>query len=319
MKTPVLTVSAAPHWHKGAAISTKMYGTMLVLVPAAAAGIYNYGAPALGVIGVAVASAVLAEALMQLVMGQKLSIGDGSAALCGLILALLLPAGAPWWLVMMGAFSAIIIGKQIFGGLGSSPMNPALVGWVIIRLSWALDMDVDASMIHCAGVSGLSALAALKGGVFQHGLGDLFFGRVLGDIGSATGLILLGGIAAASLRLIKWQVSAAFLIGAFLASLLFRNDMLPVVNDVRLGAVDPFTFLFAGHVMIGAFFLATDHPSSPAHARAMGFYGFSIGFLAILIQVYGKYYDGGVIFAVLLMNLATPLFDKIRPKAIGRA
>jgi len=319
MNTSVLTVSAAPHWHRGAAISTKMYGTMLVLVPAAAAGIYNYGASALGVIGVAVASAVLAEALMQLVMGQKLSIGDGSAALTGLILALLLPAGAPWWLVLVGSFSAIIIGKQIFGGLGSSPMNPALVGWVMIRLSWTLDMDVDASLINCAGVSGLSALAALKGGTVQLGLGDLFFGRVVGAIGSASGLVLLGGVAAAALRLIKWQISVSFLIGAFLASLLFRNEMFPLINGVRLGAIDPVTFLFVGHIMLGAFFLATDHPSSPAHARAMAAYGFSIGFLAILIMVFGKYYDGGVIFAILLMNLATPLFDKIRPKAIGRA
>jgi Na+-translocating ferredoxin:NAD+ oxidoreductase subunit D len=316
MKQNLLTVSAPPFWHVGAGIARASYLTMAALVPAAAAGVLHYGIGALAVISLSVSVCMLTEVLMQKVLGQAVTIRDGTAALTGFLLAMLLPAGAPWWVVAVGAVSAIVVGKQIYGGLGSHPMNAVLVGWIMIRVSWALHMDPDVSLLDNIGLSGLSPLAAIRGGyVDEVNLHDLMMGKVVGSIGSAGLLVLIGGAVLALLRVIKWEVSIGFLVGAVAGFLLLGSRILPEGGSA---SVSPLILLFTGPVMLGAFFLATDAPSSPTRPLAMWIYGAGAGFLAVLIQVYGKFYDAGVPFGILLVSLTGPLLDKIRPKALGK-
>ena len=316
MKHNLLTVSAPPFWHAGAGISRSSYLTMAALLPAAVAGVVHYRIGALAVIGLSVGACMLAEVLMQRILGRPITLGDGSAALTGLLLALLLPAGVPWWLVVMGAFCAIIVGKQIFGGIGSNPLNATLVGWVMIRISWGLHMDSDVSLINFSTLTGLSPLAALRGGyVHTVQLPGLMMGNVVGFIGSAGLLVLLGGLILALLRIIKWEVSLGFLIGSFLGFVLLGSRILPQGVEA---SVNPLVLMFTGPIMLGAFFLATDPPSSPSQPVAMWIYGAGAGFLAVTIQVFGHYYDAGVPFGILLVSLTCPLLDKIRPKARGK-
>lgn len=316
MKENVLTVSVAPFWHSGAGIARNSYVSMAVLLPAAAMGVIHYRLGALAVLGLCIGSCMLAEAVMQKIMGRPVTLGDGSAALTGMLLALMLPAGVPWWLVVVGSFSGVVVGKQIFGGIGSHPLNATLVGWVMIRISWGVPMDVDAALANLTNLSGLSTLSALRGGYAEAvNLQDVLLGKVIGPIGSASLLVLVGGMVLAVLRLIKWEVSLSFLGGVLLGAVLFGSRMLP---EGSTASVNPILFLFTGHVMLGAFFLAADPTSSPSQPIAMWIYGFSAGLLAMLIQVYGYYYDGGVAFGILLVSLAGPLLDKLRPKARGR-
>lgn len=316
MKDPMLTVSPAPHWHIGKTFTKDSYYTILALIPALIMGVINYGKGSVGVVGLSVFSAMATEALMQAGMRRPITIHDGNALLIGLLLSFLLPAGAPWWLVVVGASVAIIVGKQLYGGLGSNPFNPVLVGWIIIRISWKLEMDVDASLVDVASVSGLSPLASLRTGVFELGLRDVMLGRIVGSVGSASFLILLAGVVLGALKVIKWEVSVSFLVGAFLASLLLGPKFFTGLNP---GSISPITFIFVGHVMLGAFFLAPDNPSSPVNTVGRYLYGFLAGFMAIVIRVYSSYPDGGVIFAIILLNLSSPLLDRIRPKAVGKA
>ncbi len=316
MTRHLLTVSAPPFWHTGAGVSRTSLITMAALLPAAVAGVAHYRIGALAVIGLSVGSCMLVELVMQMLLKRPMTLGDGSAALTGLLLALLLPAGAPWWLVVVGAASAMIVGKQIFGGLGSNPLNPVLVGWIMIRISWGLHMDADVTLINMANLEGLTPLAALRGGYVEMvNLKDVMLGHVVGFIGSSGLLVLLGGIVLLALRLIKWEVSVGFLVGAFLGFLLLGSKILPEGVEA---SVSPLLLMFCSPVMLGAFFLAPDPPSSPSQPVAMWIFGVGAGFLAVAIQVFGYYYDAGIPFGILLMSLTCPLLDKIRPKALGK-
>lgn len=316
MKQRVLTVSAAPFRHSGASIARNSSLAMAALVPATLLGVWHYGVGAVAVLSLSVGSCMLAELLMQVVMGRPVSLGDGSAALSGLLLGLLLPAGVPWWLVVAGAFSAMIVGKQIYGGIGSHPLSPTLVGWVMIRISWNVQMDVDASLVHLSNLAGLSPLAAIRGGYLDAvRLSDVWMGNVIGPVGSASLLVLIGGVVLALLRVIRWEIAGSFLGGALLGAVLFGSSILPAGSQ---GSVSPLLMVFTGNVMLGAFFLATETSSSPSQPIAMLIYGAGAGLLAMLIRVYGNFYDGGVVFGILLVSLAGPLLDKIRPKARGR-
>ncbi len=326
MKQPVLTVSVAPFWHSGAGIARNSYFTMMALLPAAFIGVLHYGSGAVAVLCLSIASCMMAEAVMQKIMGRPITIADGSAALTGMLLALLLPAGVPWWLVVIGAGCAIILGKQIFGGLGSNPMNATLVGWIVVRISYALQMDADVALINLSNLSGLSSVAALRGGYGQTlQLSDVWMGNVIGSIGSASLAVLLGGLALCimhwvfNLRIIKWEVSLSFLAGAALGALAFGSLILPkgAADSVSLGNL-VLIMLFSGPIMLGAFFLAPDSSSSPTQPIGMAIFGFCAGLLAVLIRVKGFYYDAGVAFAILLMNLVNPLLDKIRPQVRGK-
>jgi len=279
-------------------------------------GILIYGMPALRVITLSVGCAMLAELLTNFVTRKELTIDDGSAAVSGLLLGMLLPASAPWWLVVIGAFVAIIVGKQVFGGIGSNPLNPTLIGFAIIMISWKGHLDFDEALLNYdPGFYMAYPLAALQhfgaAATAKYNLMDLFIGKQSGGIGAVCGLgLLIGGIYLILRGFIRWEISLSFLVGILITAFLFN-----IANPEKYAS--PMFHLLTGNVILGAFFLATDDTTSPINFIPMLIFGLGCGIMTVLIRCVGSYYDG-VVFAILLMNLINPLIDKIRPKAIGK-
>jgi len=308
--------SHAPYWHNRSSLSAKSYNIMLAALPAVVMGIYQYGPPALGVLALSVSMAMIWELIMNTVMKRPVSIGDGNAAVIGLLIAMLLPATTPWWTVVIATFLAVVVGKQIFGGIGCNPLNPTLVSVAIIMLSWKGLMDFDEALVNYdLGFYMVYPLAALKhlgpSVVSNYSVGELIMGRYAGAIGSTFGLgLIIGGIYLILRGMIRWEISISFLAGVFLTALLFN------ISDPEKYA-DPLFHLLTGYTLIGAFFLATEDSSSPVNFIPMLIYGACAGFLTVLIRNIGSFVDGTV-FAILMMNIANPLLDKIRPKALGK-
>ncbi|RZB34304.1 MAG: Na+-translocating ferredoxin:NAD+ oxidoreductase subunit D [Desulfobacteraceae bacterium Eth-SRB1] len=310
-------VSHATFWHDGSRISLRNYNIALAALPAILFGIIYYGMPAVGVISLSISSAIIWEFVFCRITKRSNTIGDGNAAIIGMIFGMLLPATAPWWLVILGTFVAIIIGKQIYGGIGGNAFNPVVVAIAIVMISWKdifdfnealMNYDFDFAMIY--------PLAALKhfgvSAVDSFSAGDLLMGKQSGGIGSTFGLgLIAGGIYLIIRGIIRWEISLSFLAGIFITALIFN-----LTNSAHYAG--PVVHLFAGYTLIGAFFLATEDSSSPVNFIPMLIYGAGAGFLTVLIRNIGVYVDG-VIFAILIMNLVNPLLDKICPKAIGKA
>lgn len=312
-----LIVSHAPFWHDGSGIPERSYHTIIAALPAAIMGIAYFGAPALGVIGLAISTAIVWELLLNRAMRRPAAIGNGNAALVGLLLAMVLPASTPWWIVLIGTFLAIVIGMQIFGGIGANPFNPVALAFAILMVSYTGHLDFDAGLVNfsLAFPSSTDPLAALKAfgpsAVENLSAMDLFLGKQVGALGSTCGLALLaGGLYLIARGIIRWEISLSFLAGIFVTAALFN-----MANPDRFAP--PLFHLLTGFTMIGAFFLATETSSSPVNFIPMLIYGALGGIMTVLIRNIGAYADG-VIFAILLINLINPLIDKIRPKAIGK-
>ena len=308
--------SHAPYWHNGSRLSVKSYNIMLAALPAVVMGIYQYGVPALGVVALSISMAMIWELIMNVVMKRPVSIGDGNAALTGLLFAMLLPATTPWWTVVLGTFLAIVVGKQIFGGIGCNPLNPALIAIAIIFLSWKGLLDFDEALVNYdLEFFMVYPLAALKhlgtSAASEFTIAGLLMGQCPGAIGATFGLgLIIGGIYLILRGMIRWEISISFLVGVFVTALLFN------LSDSEKYA-GPLFHLLTGYTLIGAFFLATEDSSSPVNFVPMLIYGACAGFLTVLIRNIGAFVDGTV-FAILMMNVANPLFDKIRPKALGK-
>jgi electron transport complex protein RnfD len=309
-------VAHAPFWHDGSKISTKNYHIMLAALPAVLMGISQYGAPAVGVLAFSMACAMIWELVMNLAMGKPFSIGDGSAAVTGLLLGMLVPATAPWWLVALGTFIAIVVGKQIFGGIGFNPLNPPLLALAMLVISFKDIFDFnDALRNYDLGFIMTYPLADLKAfgpaAIEKFGLGGLFMGKQAGAVGSSFGLGLTAGGLYLLLRgYMRWEISLSFLAGVFVTAWLFN-----VADPAKYAG--PMFHLFAGYTLIAAFFLVAEDSSSPVNFVPMLIFGALAGLMTVLIRNVGAYVDG-VPFSILLMNLANPLLDKIRPKAIGK-
>jgi electron transport complex protein RnfD len=288
----------------------------LATLPAVLFGFFTYGIPAVGVVALSVSSAVAWELGYNKISKRSLSIGDGNAALIGLLFAMLLPATSPWWLVVTGTFVAVIVGKQIYGGIGGNPFNPVLVGLAILTLSWKDFFDFNEVLVNYDFSYPMAyPLASLKHfGVFA--ISDfkpaaLLMGQQSGGIGAVFGLgLILGGIYLIIRGCIRWEISISFLAGVWVTALLFN-----MTDPTRYAA--PAFHLLTGYTLIGAFFLATEDSSSPVNFIPMLIYGAFAGIMTILIRNIGFYVDG-VVFAILIANLINPLVDKIRPKALGK-
>jgi len=311
-----LIVSHAPFWHSGSRVTERSYHTMLAALPAVIAGIVYYGVPVIGVVSLSVASAMFWELAINKAMKKPPAIGDGSAALTGLLLAMMLPATMPWWAVITGTFIAVIIGKHIFGGIGSNAFNPVALTIAILMISWKDLLDFNGMLLNYDfNFTAVYPLTAVKNfgtaSIESFTLSDLMMGRQMGAIGSTFGLgLVIGGIYLMIRGFIRWEISLTFIAGVYLTALLFN-----IVDPVRFAG--PGFHILTGYTLIGAFFLATDDSSSPVWFVPMLIYGAVGGIMTVLIRNIGAYPDG-VILAILVINLIHPLLDKIRPKALGK-
>lgn len=315
MNTNKLTVSHAPFWHDGDSLFQKNLNILIAALPAVIFGIMQFGSPAVGVLSLSLASAMAWEMIANLISRKPLSIGNLDAAVIGLLFGMLLPAVTPWWVIIIGTFVAVIIGKMIFGGIGANPFNPALIGASILMLSWPAFFDADASLVSFEfPFTELAPLAAVKYNIAAAAdfpLSDLIMGREVGSIGATFGLgIIIGGIYLILRGYIRWEISLSFILGIIIPAFLFNMAN----NDAYAG---PMFHLFSGYTLLGAFFLATETSSSPVNTIPMMIYGFLGGLMIILMRNIGVYADGTVL-AILLINLVNPIVDNIRPKALGK-
>ncbi|MFC1798961.1 RnfABCDGE type electron transport complex subunit D [Thermodesulfobacteriota bacterium] len=316
LKPKKFVVSHAPFWHDDSNVSERHYHIILATLPAVLFGLFQYGGPAVGVISLSVSFAIFWELLMNYLTRRPVTIGDGNAALIGLLFGMLLPATSPWWLVITGTFVAMVIGKHIFGGIGGNPFNPALIGIAILMLSWKNYFNFDQALVNYDfGFTTIYPLMAVKyfgtSAIASFSPGGLLLGQQIGGIGSTFGLgLIAAGIYLMARGFIRWEISLSFLAGILLSAFLFN------LYDASRFAGAGF-HLFTGYTLIGAFFLATEDSSSPVNFIPMLIYGAGAGVLTVLIRNIGYYIDG-VVFAILIMNILNPLLDKIRPQAIGK-
>ncbi len=342
-----LNPQAGPHVRNPGKVPSLMGSVLLALLPATLFGIYLFGLPALNTVLLCLFSAVFFEALCIWLVKKRLRLVllDGSALLTGLLLALTLPPWAPWWIAVGGTGFAIIVGKQVYGGLGQNPFNPAMLARVALLLSFPLQMTswVSPAPLFSAAAPGFwDALAiTFQGQAIPDGLSSAtLLGQVKTDLGQALPLsetlsshydlwlnsigfsagslgetsallILAGGLYLIKQGIINWQLPLSLLASVGLLSGIFH------LFDPELYA-SPLYHLSSGALMLGAFFILTDPVTSPATLRGQVLFGCGCGLLVFVIRTWGGYPEG-VAFAVLLMNGIAPLFDHyIRPRQYGR-
>ena len=321
-----LFLTSSPHVHCGESISVVMYNVFIALLPATIVGIYVFGFPALKIVVLCSVFSILAEYLWQKIFKRKITAFDGSALVTGLLLALNLPAASPWWVALIGSFVAIIIGKQVFGGLGNNTFNPALVARVFLLISFPVQMTkwmkpvLKGSFLSPDIVTGATPLGLAKEEVMLHGhliqakavsMFDLLVGNVGGCIGEVSALALIaGGLYLIYRGYVRWQIPVYFIATVFVIT-----GIMWVIKSSSY--VNPFYHIFSGGLMLGAFFMATDMVTSPITEKGMIIFGIGCGLLTAVIRLWGGYPEG-VSFAILLMNACVPLIDKYtKPKKFG--
>ena len=306
-----MQVSFAPHIHSPASTRRIMTHVTIAMLPAVVAGIYLFGWRAAAVLVLSTASAVAAEIAWQAITKQKSTVTDGSALVTGLMLGLNLPSTVPWWLPIIGSAVAIVLVKQLFGGIGDNFMNPALTARAVLLSSWPAYMAASAyvlpvkSLTAMDAVSSATPLAYLDGTMnFSFSIKDLFFGNIAGCIGEVCKLaILIGFVYLLLTKVIRWEIPV-FVVGtvALLSWLL---------------GVDPLRAILSGSVLFGAVFMATDYTTSPMYRKGQIVYAIGIGVIIVVIRQFGKYPEG-VTYAILLMNIVTPLLDRwLKSKPYG--
>ena len=319
-----LYLSSSPHIHSGETTNKVMRAVLFSLLPACGVAVYFFGPAALSVLLIATLGCLATEVVCQRLMGQPVTIEDGSAAITGVLLALNLPPSSPWWLTLLGAVIAIVIGKQVYGGLGSNPFNPALVARVVLLISFPVQMTTwSAPAPFGSGLDLVTAATPLgewKNAVMltgqmpaemQGSMLNYFLGNMPGSIGEISALALLLGAAYLFYRkILTWHIPVAFVGTVILLSGLFW-----LINPEKYPS--PVFHMVTGGLVLGAFYMATDMVTTPVSTRGMLLFGVGCGLLTVLIRLFGGYPEG-VSFAILLMNAATPLIDRYtRPKTFG--
>jgi electron transport complex protein RnfD len=254
-----------------------MLDVVIALVPACIAAVYFFGAASLMTIALCVVSAVGCEALMQRIMKRDIiTINDMSAVVTGLLLALNLPPNAPWYIPVCGSAFAVIIVKQLFGGLGHNFMNPALAARCFLLISWPVAMTTFTAPF--AGADAVASATPLAAGAAQTSLWDMFIGNVGGCIGETSVLALaIGGAYLLIRRVISIRIPAAYLITVAVLSLLISGPESVLYN------------LFAGGLVLGAFFMATDYTTTPTGKKAQVVFGIGCGVVTMVIRLWGGY------------------------------
>lgn len=313
----LLSVSSSPHIHAGDTTRTVMRDVLIALAPATLWGAYRFGLRALVLVFVTVVSCVFFEWGFEKLTKRRSTITDLSAAVTGLLLALNLPVTFPIPMAIVGAFFAIVVAKQVFGGIGKNVFNPALSARVFLMLAWTTAMTsftkVASGIIYVDATSSATPLASLsQGQASPVSILDLFIGNTPGVIGEVSALLLiLGGVYLLVRKVITWHIPAAYIGTVALIALIF-----PRVEGIsRLANMG--TELFAGGLMLGAFFMATDYVTSPVTPKGRLVFGVGCGLITVFIRYFGGYNEG-VSFSVLIMNALVWYLDRFfAPKVFG--
>ena len=321
-----LLVSPNPHIHAPVSTKTLMRDVIIALIPAVICSFVFYGWREILVMAVSVASCVLIEwAITKYMLRKPSTIGDLSAVITGILLALNLPYTTPWWVVMIGAVVAIGVAKLTFGGIGQNIWNPALVGRVFLLVSFPTYMTTwskPAGLFGVDAVSGPTPLGAISEGLMQgstvqeltsaYNYKDLLFANLGGSAGEVCALALLAGfVYLCCRRVIKPWITLSIFATVALTSLIFWG-----INPARF--TDPLFNLLTGGLVLGACFMATDYVTSPMSLWGGVIFGVGIGFLTMMIRYFGSYPEG-VSFAILIMNSVVPLLNRwFHQKKYGR-
>ena len=318
----MLNVSSNPHVRDKMTTGRIMQLVVLALLPTTLFGIWNFGFRAFLVVLVTVASSVFFEWLYDRLMHKKNTVTDFSAAVTGLLLALNMPPQIPLWMPVLGSAFAIIVVKQLFGGLGQNFMNPALAARCFLMISFTgimTDFAVDKlSGYHCIDtVTGATALAELKNSGFTAdsiSVKNLFIGNIHGTIGETSALaILIGAVILLAFKVIDLKIPLTY-IGSFAVFVIFY--MLGTGKGFDVNYL--FSHLFGGGLMLGAWFMATDYVTTPITPKGQLIYGCCLGVVTAIFRLFGGSAEG-VSYAIIFCNLLVPLIEKVtKPVAFGK-
>ena len=305
----LLNVSSSPHVRNKITTQNLMFDVAIAMIPASVYGVWQFGMHALLVLIATVVSCVLSEYVYEKLMKKPITVSDGSAVVTGMILALNMPPEIPVWIPFLGGIFAIIVVKQLYGGLGQNFMNPALAARCFLLISFAGFMNnFSSAKLGFDSMSGATPLAAMRAGN-DVDLMSLIVGRVPGTIGEVSVIALL--------------IGAVYMIA--------RKVISPRIPLIYIGTVAVFIFLFgcfdityvakevcAGGLIFGAFFMATDYVTSPLSKTGQVVYGLFLGILTGIFRLWGASPEG-VSYAIILGNLFVPLIEKVTlPKAFGK-
>ena len=309
-----LIVSPSPHDENYVKTSTIMLNVIIALLPAWGAAIYFFGLRVIPLTAVCIGSCILFEYVCRRMMKRDNTITDLSAVVTGLILAMNLPVTLPYWMAVIGSFVAIVIVKQLFGGLGQNFANPAITARIVLMVSfpaamtkWVLPLGEKADAVSAATPLGLEKMSSdqlTKIGQTVPDYMDLFLGKTGGCLGEVCALgLLIGGLYLAIRRIISLAAPVSFIGSLFVISWIAGDD--PVYQ------------ILAGGVFLGAFFMATDYATTPITTKGKIVFGLGCGIITFVIRHFGSYPEG-VSFSILLMNVLTPYIEQLtRTKVLG--
>ena len=301
-----MKVSSNPHIRAKSSTSSIMAAVVIALLPAAGFGIYNFGLDALILILVTVLSTVLTEYIFEKILGKKVTIGDYSAVVTGLLLALNLPVSAPWWIGVIGGVFAILVVKLLFGGLGQNFMNPALGARCFLLISFTSIM----TNFDCDAYTGATPLAALKSGEAVN-IFNMVIGKTSGTIGETSMIaIVIGACFLIMTGIIDLRIPGSYIVSFVIFISIFGGH--------GLDAAYISAHLAGGGLMLGAFFMATDYVTRPITKNGQYLFGILLGILTGIFRLFGPSAEG-VSYAIIIGNLLVPLIEKITlPKAFGK-
>ena len=320
-----LIATSNPHIRGSETTRSIMLDVIIAMCPALIWAIIYFGVEALLLTAVSVIGCVVFEGLYRKLMHKPQSIDDLSAVVTGMLLAFVCPATTPLWMILIGDFFAIIVVKQLFGGIGKNFLNPALAGRAALLASYAGTMsgawaDPQAGWVPLAGtadvVTAATPLAYMKTGdmaglTSQYSVTDMFLGNIGGSLGEISALLLIvGGAYLIWRKVISWQTPAAYIATVAVLTFLFPK-----------GGADNLQFMlysiFGGGLMLGAFFMATDYTTSPVTKTGQLIFGLGCGLLTVFIRYFGSYPEG-VCYSIMIMNLVVALIDKaVKPSRFG--
>ncbi len=342
-------VSAAPHLKQKISVSSVMWQVVFALMPALVVAVYFFGINALLLSLYGVTAAVITEALIQKFRGVPVTIKDGSAVITGLLVTFNINVAAPWWIPVIGSIFAIAIGKQVFGGLGFNIFNPALLARAFLMASWPSLMTAGWTPTKLGSLSGITNFETLSAkaqtlitsatplnvaktirnvdflgsaetNLMMNKLAEfatlknLFWGNIGGVIGEVSvAALLIGAAFLAYKHIIEWRIPVSYIGTVFVLTYIFGGTEGLFSASILL----PFFHIFAGGLILGAFFMATDMVTSPVTKKGRIIFGIGCGVLTVVIRLVGGYPEG-VSYSILLMNIVVPLIDRFTvPKAFG--